>query len=202
MPYSSLANCRFQPLSHFSMMMGVAGLEPAQTEVSWFTVRCNCRYATLPFYNFRWKNQTSIPGFKDRCPAIKRNGIVLMPPARIELAMPGSSDLRSAIWATRAYDFRWENRTPIACARNRCPAFRRSGMVTDTRLELVLHPWKGCVLYLLDESAIVIAHIRHNFQLRIIIWSMVTSSICARITILSMEGIVSHASIWTLPVEY
>jgi len=27
--------------------------------------------------------------------------------------------------------------------------------------------------------------------LRIIIWSMVTSSICARITILSMEGIVS-----------
>ena len=28
--------------------MGAAGLEPAETEVDGFTVRCNCRYATPP----------------------------------------------------------------------------------------------------------------------------------------------------------
>ena len=29
-----------------------------------------------PIYNFRWKNRTSILGFKDRCPTIKRNGSI------------------------------------------------------------------------------------------------------------------------------
>ena len=66
----------------------------AQVDNNKFRLRSIKMAAALP-QDFRWKIRTSIHGFKDRCPAIRRNGIIRVPPARIELATTDFSDQRS-----------------------------------------------------------------------------------------------------------